>query len=157
MARHHTKDKGDLGVAKAHADLAAKGYIVLFPSTEHAPFDLVAYRDGDFLRVQVKFRTARAGKITVQFQSYWSDRHGTHIKPTDKASIDVICVYCPETDECYYLRPMDYRESVSLRVAPARNGQQVGVLLASEFRAMPVRPLDAVTVTTQVLDDATQA
>jgi hypothetical protein len=43
---HHTKDKGDLGVAKAHADLVSQGYVVLFPATEHAPFDLVAYRDG---------------------------------------------------------------------------------------------------------------
>lgn len=46
MVRHHTKDKGDLGVAKAHADLAAKGFTVLFPATEHAPFDLVAYAEG---------------------------------------------------------------------------------------------------------------
>lgn len=45
---HHTKDKGDLGVAKAHADLTAQGFMVLMPLTEHAPFDLVAYRDGVF-------------------------------------------------------------------------------------------------------------
>ena len=50
MGAHHTKDKGDLGVAKAHADLVEKGWLVLFPTTEHAPFDLVAYRDGDFRR-----------------------------------------------------------------------------------------------------------
>lgn len=48
MARHHTKDKGDLGVAKAYADLVAKGFDVLFPTTEHAPFDLVAYAEGTF-------------------------------------------------------------------------------------------------------------
>ena len=34
---HHTKDKGDLGVAKAHADLVSQGFVVLFPATEHAP------------------------------------------------------------------------------------------------------------------------
>jgi PD-(D/E)XK endonuclease len=45
MARHHTKDKGDLGVAKVHADLACEGFTVLFPATEPAPFDLVAYAD----------------------------------------------------------------------------------------------------------------
>ena len=55
MVRHHTKDKGDLGVAKAHADLAAKGFTVLFPATEHAPFDLVAYAEGLFHRLQVKY------------------------------------------------------------------------------------------------------
>ncbi|MET0901103.1 MAG: group I intron-associated PD-(D/E)XK endonuclease [Mycobacterium sp.] len=35
---HHTKDKGDLGVAKVHADLVSQGFTVLFPATEHAPF-----------------------------------------------------------------------------------------------------------------------
>lgn len=60
MVRHHTKDKGDLGVAKVFADLVSKGFMVLFPATEHAPFDLVAY-DGGFLRVQVKYRSAPAG------------------------------------------------------------------------------------------------
>ncbi|HZF39634.1 MAG TPA: group I intron-associated PD-(D/E)XK endonuclease [Blastocatellia bacterium] len=49
-AQHHTKNKGDLGVAKAHCDLIEKGYIVLIPSTEHAPFDLVAYDGMRFVR-----------------------------------------------------------------------------------------------------------
>jgi hypothetical protein len=36
MVMHHTKDKGDLGIAKAHADLASKCLTVLFPAAEHA-------------------------------------------------------------------------------------------------------------------------
>jgi hypothetical protein len=40
MGAHHTEDKGDLGTAKAHADLVGMGYMVLFPATEHAAFDL---------------------------------------------------------------------------------------------------------------------
>jgi hypothetical protein len=57
---HHTKDRGELGVAKAHADLVGKGFTGLFPATEHAPFDLVAYADGEFDRLQVMYRSARA-------------------------------------------------------------------------------------------------
>jgi hypothetical protein len=71
---HHTKDKGDLGVAKAHADLAAQGYVVLFPATEHAPFDLAAYRDGVFERVQVKYRSASSGKLEVALRGNSRDR-----------------------------------------------------------------------------------
>jgi len=56
MRPHHTKDKGDLGVAHAIADLADQGFVVLTALCEHAPFDLVAYRDGTFVRVQVKYR-----------------------------------------------------------------------------------------------------
>lgn len=48
MARHHTKDKGDLGVAKVHADLVSKEFTVLFPATEHAAFDLVPTRMESF-------------------------------------------------------------------------------------------------------------
>lgn len=134
MARHHTKDKGDLGVAKAHADVVSQGFTVLFPATEHAPFDLVAYADGAFYRMQVKYRSARTGALTVHFRSVWNDRAGTHMKPTDKSEVDVLCVYCPETDACYYLRPDEHRASVTLRVVPCRNGQRLGVLDADAFR-----------------------
>ena len=48
---HHTKVKGDLGVFKAQLDLFEQGFVILSPVTEHAPFDLVAYKDGLFRRV----------------------------------------------------------------------------------------------------------
>lgn len=140
MAAHHTKDKGDLGTAKAHADLVARGFTVLFPATEHAEFDLVAYREGRFHRIQVKYRSARSGCVSVRFRSVWADRHGTHMKPSDKAQVDVLCVYCPETDECYYLRPAEHGQSVTLRVAPSRNGQSRGVRHASRYRSFPDPP-----------------
>ena len=137
MGKHHTKDKGDLGTAKAHADLVERGFMVLFPATEHAEFDLVAYADSTFHRIQVKYRSACNGSVSVNFRSVWADRHGTHMKPADKSQIDVLCVYCPETDECYYLRPRLQSQSVTLRVSPPRNGQRVGVRLASELLAFP--------------------
>lgn len=137
MHSHHTKDKGDLAVAKAHADLAEQGYIVLFPTTEHAPFDVVAYRDGGFHRVQVKYRSAKNGAVVADFRSGWTDRHGVHKKEIDKAAVDLFCIYCPQTDECYYLRPSDYRQSATLRTSPSRNGQKIGVLVAADFRLVP--------------------
>ncbi|MCX2714929.1 group I intron-associated PD-(D/E)XK endonuclease [Mycolicibacterium sp. J2] len=137
MARHHTKDKGDLGVAKAYADLVAKGFDVLFPTTEHAPFDLVAYADGIFHRVQVKYRAMKAGVVAVKLTSNWSDRHGVHSSPIDKNAVDVLCIYCPDTDECYYIRLADHNASVALRITPAKNGQQKRILDAAAFREVP--------------------
>ena len=137
MAVHHTKDKGDLGTAKAHADLVENGFTVLFPATEHAEFDLVAYRDGSFHRVQVKYRSARLGTLSVHFRSVWADRHGTHMRAIDKSQVDIVCIYCPETDECYYLRPSKHGQSVTLRVTPSKNGQERNVRMASRFRAVP--------------------
>jgi hypothetical protein len=137
MAAHPTKDKGDLGVAKAHADIVGKGFTVLFPMTEHAPFDLVAYQNGDFYRLQVKYRSARSGAIKVQFRSMWADRHGTHTTPMDKDAIDFVCIYCPDTDRCYYVRPGAHGTSVTLRVNASKNGQQAGVLDANAFCSLP--------------------
>ena len=137
MAAHHTKDKGDLGVAKAHADLVGQGFVVLFPATEHAEFDLVAYKGARFHRVQMKYRSIYRGALTVQFRSVWADRNGTHIKASDKAAVDILGIYCPETDKCYYVRPADHASSVSLRVVPTSNGQVRNVLPAESFRTFP--------------------
>jgi hypothetical protein len=134
---HHTKDKGDLGVLKAQVDLAEQGYMVLRPLTEHAPFDLVAYREGRFLRIQVKYRSALHGAITVRFRNSWADRNGTHERPVNKNEIDLYCVYCPETDECYYFDPSEYREGFSLRVEPSRNHQAKLVHLSEDYRRIP--------------------
>jgi len=79
--RHHTEDKGDLAVAKVQADLIERGALVLQPFTEHAPFDLVAYMDERFYRVQVKFRRLTSGSVHVKFRSTWADRHGVHTRP----------------------------------------------------------------------------
>ncbi|MDP9166707.1 MAG: group I intron-associated PD-(D/E)XK endonuclease [Actinomycetota bacterium] len=73
---HPTKEKGDLGVAKVHADL-------------------VAYANGEFHRLQVKYRSARAGAVKVSFRSMWADRHRTHTTPMDKRAIDVVCIIAP--------------------------------------------------------------
>lgn len=134
MGAHHTKDKGDLGVAKAYADLVAQGFMVLFPTTEHAPFDLVAYDGERFHRVQVKYRAVYRGAVLVDLTSTWSDRHGVHKKPVDKGEIDTLCIYCPDTDACYYVSPHQFRKCVTLRIRPSRNSQSVGVLHAEAYR-----------------------
>ncbi len=48
MIPHHTKNKGDLGVLKVKVDLYQQGFLLLVPETEHAPFDLVIYKNGCF-------------------------------------------------------------------------------------------------------------
>jgi hypothetical protein len=135
--RHHTKDKGDLAVAKVQADLIERGAVVLQPFTEHAPFDLVAYMEERFYRVQVKFRTAKQGRVIVRFSNSWADRHGTHIRPMPRHEVDAVAIYCPETMECYYVDPSEYGLSVSLRVSPAKNRQSMRVLPSSSFLEFP--------------------
>jgi len=77
-------------VAKAHCDLVEKGYVVLFPTTEHAPFDLVAYDGIKFIRIQVKYRRAVNGSVQIRLENWWADRNGSHGKPIDKSEVDVL-------------------------------------------------------------------
>ncbi len=138
MASHHTKDKGDLGVLKAQVDLFEQGFTICVPQTEHAPFDLVAYRNAEFFRVQVKYRALEEnGVLQVKFSTCWSDRSGTHSVPVDKSEVDLYCIYCPNTDECYYLDPAKFGSTVSLRVEAPKNCQARRVNFAADFRRAP--------------------
>lgn len=138
MSGHHTKDKGDLGVLKVHADLAAQGFTVLHPLTEHAPFDVVAYLRGRFYRIQVRYRSATCGAIDLDFRSVWNDRKGTHYRSMNKDDVDRVAAYCPETDRCYYVDPKDFgSRGLTLRFTKPKNQQKKNVKLAEDFQRMP--------------------
>ena len=135
---HHTKEKGDLGVLKAQLDLFEQGFVILNPVTEHAPFDLVAYKNGQYKRIQVKYKSVdKTGSITIHFRSCWADKNGTHMRQVDKDEIDLYCIYCPDTDECYYLNPNDCKRSVTLRVETPKNNQTNNVRLATDYLWVP--------------------
>ena len=137
MREHYTKNKGDLGVLKAQLDLYEKGYLILTPQTEHSPFDLVGYKDGKFLRIQVKYRTAKNDKIEVPFRTCWADKNGTHTQDYDKNEIDVMCVYCPDTDKCYYVNPQECNKTFNLRLSTPKNNQKNGIHLAEDYMKIP--------------------
>jgi hypothetical protein len=120
------------------ADLAAQGFTVLHPLTEHAPFDLVAYAGGKFYRVQARYRSLCAGSI-LDFRSVWNDRKGTLYRTMDKSEVDRVAAYCPNTDRCYYVDPRVFgSRGVKLRFVKSGNRQRKNVKLATEFLRMIV-------------------
>ena len=138
MIYHHTKNKGDLGVLKVKLDLYLQGFLILVPETEHAPFDLVIYKDGVYKSVQVKFRNlSRNGVLQIPFRSSYSTSKGVMTKFVNKTMIDIYAVYCPQTDSCYYFDPKSYNRCISLRVKTSLNNQQQGIWLADDFRKVP--------------------
>lgn len=138
MVNHHTKNKGDLGVLKAQVALSEQGYTILIPLSEHQSFDIVAYKDGIFKRVQVKFRQMRKdGTIEIPFKSSWSDSKGVHTRKADKSSVDVYAIYCPDTDQCYFLDPHAFGDVVTLRVNTPKNSQSKKIHFASDFLRVP--------------------
>jgi hypothetical protein len=136
--RHHTKDKGDKGTGNVIADLLSKGIQVCLPLSEHLPFDLIAVKhDGTLMRVSVKYRTAIKETVSVAFKSSYSDSHGVHIKAVDKSLIDLLAIYCPETNLVYYVLPSKFDKSVTLRIKEPRNNQTKGVNLAKDYLMVP--------------------
>jgi len=134
--RHHTKDKGDVGVGFVIADLLSRGIQVALPLSEHLPFDCIAIsEDGTMLRLSVKFRTARrSGTVRVARSSVWADRKGTHTRKHQRGDYDAFAIYSPTTGKCYYVRESEVEgEHISLRVTPSKNGQQSGCHPAELF------------------------
>lgn len=130
---HHTATKGNIGVAKATADLLIKGWDVLMPICSTSPFDLVIYRDGRFLRVQVKYRTPARGFLEVRARRA-SISPGKTVKNTKNNELDIVCVYNPEDDSCYYVAASQC--PVNLRVvAKCRNKR---IRMAVDFRELPL-------------------
>jgi hypothetical protein len=135
---HHTKRDGDKGVYKSILDLHEKGYIVNDPLTEHAPFDLIIWRDCEAKTVQVKYRTKnKRGVVEVLFRRTQWNTDGSYNEDIDKDPIDLYCVYCPDTDECYYFDPDQFGKSISLRIDEPKNNQKKGVNMASDFKQVP--------------------
>jgi hypothetical protein len=95
---HHTKDKGDLAVAKTIADLTEKGFSILMPLSEHLPFDLVAYRTQKFFRIQVKY----SNDGFIQSKTSWSDKSGSHFKCYNTNDFDYYAVYIPQKNVICY-------------------------------------------------------
>jgi PD-(D/E)XK nuclease superfamily protein len=99
---------------------------------------LVVYKQGAFYRVQVKYRSLEPDvSLHIAFKTIWNDKHGTHVRPVDKDEVDLFCVYCPDTKECYYFDPSECRNSITLRVGAPKNNQRKAIRLACDYRKVP--------------------
>lgn len=127
---HHTATKGNIAVARVTADLLERGWDVFTPVCGTSPFDLVAYRVGKFHRIQVKFRTVERGTVTIQLRR--ASICGGKVKMLPNTEVDWGAIYCPQTDQCYYVPAA--KCPLSLRIEAPRNGQRQGINLASDFK-----------------------
>jgi hypothetical protein len=111
---HHTKEKGDVAVAAVIADAAKAGIKACVPITEHLPFDLVLVNADCLLRrVQVRYATRKNQTISVRLRSCSSWSGGCKTRTLDRTKIDGFAIYCPNTDETYYLRTDEIPAGVS--------------------------------------------
>lgn len=96
---HHTKDKGDIAVTQAIADLTLKGYAILTPTvSEHLPFDFIAYKDGKIFRIQSKY----SSDGTAVSKTSWNDKNGNHSKKYNENDFDYYALYLPQIKKVIY-------------------------------------------------------
>ena len=126
----HKKTKGSIAELAVAGRLMKGGWHVLLPYGENIRYDLAAERDGQFLRIQVKYVTPKNGALKVNCRSSnnWLVLHySIH-------DIDWIAVYNPKTEQIYFVPVSQIRRgAMTLRLSPARNGQKINVRYASMF------------------------
>ncbi len=132
-----TKRKGDLAELRVASDLLQQGHRVAIPFGEDWDYDLVLYRDGKLERVQVKYVKSNGEVMCVRCRSHsLTGGRVRSVKRYTAAMVDWIAVYDETVDACFYI-PSTFlgegRSMMNLRHVPTRNGQRVGIHMASEF------------------------
>jgi Holliday junction resolvase-like predicted endonuclease len=130
---------GAVAEARVCAELVAQRWDVFTSLTGKAPFDLVAYKEGEIVRVEVKgCRTMKqSGGYEVQLRSVRPNRTTNRIRHVSAAACDVIAVYLEPINTVWFLPSgaFDGRSTVTLRTMPGtvRNRRYV---LASDYATL---------------------
>lgn len=137
---NHKGNAAELAIA---AEAAKLGLTVLMPLTEHERYDLVLGIDGKLLRVQCKWGKRKGDIVTASLETSRRSREGYVRTRYTADEVDAIGVYCDELNNCFLI-PIEVAEgkaAISLRLAPARNGQRAALNWADEYRLGAVAQL----------------
>lgn len=145
------KQKGDRAEIEVARDLIRRGFRIAIPYGEDWDFDLIFQRPGrdDLERVQVKHGDSKGEVVPVRCKSH-SLTNGKirRTKHYTARIIDWLAVYDPSSDHCYYVPAAELgeegRDSISLRLTPARNSQRKGVRYAEDY--LDPAPADALAL-----------
>ena len=133
---HIKKEKGDLGVVYAIAEITSQGWCVSLPISEHRKYDLIAEKDGVYKRVQVRYTTPKNDALQVKLRSIWNDKHGTHFTKRKSGDFDVLAVFNPH-DKCTYFVSDDNfsnENAITLRMTKPKNCQVKKIRMAEDFK-----------------------
>jgi len=126
----HTKLKGDIGELIVAQQLLKRGWHVAFPYGENLKYDLVAEKEGEFKRIQVKAVFSRKGVLHINCRSSnnWSV---VHYKSTD---FEILAAVDLETSKVYFIPSNRLRKSlIDLRLTPTKNCQKKRINFANDF------------------------
>jgi prevent-host-death family protein len=143
MRDHDPNRKGNVAELAFAAEAARLGLEVYKPLIEHSRADLLVGLGMRFLRVQCKWAHRHGDIVQVHLASSRRTRDGFHRTRYSADEVDAIGAYCEEISDCFLI-PIEVaagKTAVSLRLAPARNGQRAALNWADEFRLGAVAQL----------------
>ncbi len=116
---------GSLAEAKVIAKLIENSFDVFIQFSGKAPFDIVAYRDGQMLRVQVKGTSSRTryGVFQVLLKAVRPNRTGNVIHYFDSSQCDVLAVYIEPLDKVCFLHATEISAKAQLNLREERRSQ----------------------------------
>jgi hypothetical protein len=128
--------KADIARLKVEMRALELGIICSRPVIEGTRYDVILDTGGKLYRAQVKYDDGRATKCTgvVQVNLRKEIRKEKNHPYTD-SEIDVLLVYVPKIDKICCFGPEIFHQklSLSIRIAPAKNGQMKLCLPAENF------------------------
>jgi len=106
------------------------GYQVFGNLTEESSIDLVAYKDDEYLRIQIKSVTPEDELLVVPLKSstYKYRKYYT------KNDVDIIAVFDSKNYEVYFIPPDINKTSIKLRLSLPKSGQIQKIHLAENFK-----------------------
>ncbi len=128
----NSKSKGDVAELKVMQYLIEHDYTVLKPFGDNSRYDIVSEKNGEFERIQVKYRTMDNGGIGIQ--RFSTTRNNKKVRYT-QTEIDCIIVYCPDNDSIYKLNicVFDNKSEIFLRIKDAKNKQKKNIINAIDY------------------------
>jgi hypothetical protein len=130
-----TDQKGAIAETAFALEAVKAGLGAFRPVAEGERYDLILDLRPELVRVQCKWGTKQGDVVSVRCYSCRRTRTGMLRRPYTAEDIDAFGVYCLELNRCFLLPIAEFRQSsvVHLRLAPARNNQQRGIVWASNY------------------------
>jgi hypothetical protein len=129
------KAKGKIAELMISAKLMEMGWKISNPLCENTRYDLLAEKNGKFVRVQVKYVTPSKGVLDVNCKS---SNNWSILRYTTK-DIDILAVYDAMSRNIYFIPASKLNISaIKLRIEPTKNQQQKLIRLAQDFEKLVV-------------------
>ena len=131
-----TSQKGGVAELAIAAEAFKIGIDVFRPMVDGARCDLIFDTGVHLLKVQCKWATCKGDLVVVRLRTSRHTPSRGYVSTTYSASeIDGIAAYCGDLARCFFLpiEEFEHRTFAHLRLAPARNGQRLGVKMADDY------------------------